>query len=158
MASQDLFYVSVPLIIYLSFIIVYEIRTGLILDKFVFPAVIFFICFSYFLESNSVSSHILGMLLVLFIFFTLSFGYRMLKGKEGLGSGAIKLMASIGSALGLENAIIVSLLFIIIAIISLVFSNKIFNVTSIPSSPFALISVLILIVFYDDLHSNLFLF
>jgi leader peptidase (prepilin peptidase)/N-methyltransferase len=57
----------------------------------------------WFLDKPSLLIHALGAVLGFFLFYGLSFGYRVLRGREGLGMGDAKLLAAGGAWVGMDN-------------------------------------------------------
>jgi prepilin signal peptidase PulO-like enzyme (type II secretory pathway) len=106
MKYSYLVYISIPLIIYLIAVIYYELKTSFIMDKMVIPACIFFTSAPFLFKNSYWLFHISGMVVLLLFFLIATSLYRKITGEEGIGGGAIKLMASIGAAVGLEQTII----------------------------------------------------
>jgi leader peptidase (prepilin peptidase) / N-methyltransferase len=151
MKYSYLVYISIPLILYLIVVVYYELKTSLIMDKMVMPACIFFTSAPFLFKNSHWLSHISGMVVLLLFFLIAASIYRKITGEEGIGGGAIKLMASIGAAVGLEYSIQVALIFTVLTICSVVFARYKFGKDTLPSSPFALIAVLITVIFHQNI-------
>ena len=145
-----LFYISFPLITYLIFVIWYELKTGLILDKVVIPASVFFISAPFLLKNSHWLSHVAGLVASLLFFLLAASIYAKVTGKEGIGGGAIKLMASVGAAVGFEYSIQLALIFTLLIVGGIIFA-KIFGKETMPSSPFAMMALLIIITFHKSI-------
>lgn len=102
---------------------------------------------------------ILGVLLGGGSFLLIAWGYEKLSKKEGLGGGDIKLLAMIGSWLGVHSLLIVivlsSLLGSIVGIGIMIFQKKDFK-TAIPFGPFLALGALAYLFFGNLLRSILF--
>lgn len=143
--------IAIPLIVYLVFIIWYELKTSLILDKVVMPAAIVFSIIPVFFKNSHLLLHIAGMISLLFYFLVAASAYNKLAGKEGIGGGAIKLMCSIGAAVGLLYSLQVAIIFTLLIVFGVIIAKWIFGIESLPSSPFALIAVFVTIIFHKFL-------
>ena len=142
MSRKELLFINLPLVILLIGVIVYEIRTGLILDLVVLPAALFFLVGSIVFGSRPWWHYPLGMVSLLLIMVLFAMVLESLFGVPMVGGGSIKLLAATGAALGLIFSLEVVGLFICIMCIALLVSKYAFNMGTIPSSPFILISIL----------------
>ncbi len=156
MKSSYLLYVCIPLIPYLICVIWYEIKTNLILDKVTIPAAIVFTTFPFFFKGSHWLSPVAGMIALLIFFLIAAMIYEKATWKICIGGGAIKLMASVGAAVGIEYSIPIALIFTFLTIISIIISNYKYDIDALPSSPFALIAVVSTVIIYQFTDFNIF--
>ena len=89
--------VFVSLLILITFI---DLDTYLIPDVLSVPGIVAGFAFSFFATRLSWLDSLLGIILGGGFFFLIAIGYQVLRHKEGLGGGDIKLLAMIGAFLG----------------------------------------------------------
>lgn len=142
LSRNELIYINLPLFFLLIGVIFYEIKTDFILDSVVYPAALFFLVISIIFGSRPWWHYPLGMISILFILVILAMIIESLFGTPMIGGGCIKLLAAIGAALGIVLSLEVVALFIGVMCIALLVSKSAFNIGTIPSSPFILVSII----------------
>jgi len=138
-SRHELFLITLPLILFLTGIIVFEIKTGLIPDRFVLPAAFYFFFMSCVFGSKPWWHYLAGgaMMLGIFVFLAL-FTESMFPGGS-MGGGSIKLLVAVGMALGVGMALQASIVFMVcVFMATLLFF--VLHIDYIPSSPFVLVS------------------
>jgi leader peptidase (prepilin peptidase)/N-methyltransferase len=86
-----------------------DARAMVVPDLFVLPLTLAGLAATAWLAPDRLASHALAAVGALALFFAIRFGYRRLRGREGLGLGDAKLMAAAGAWLGPEPLPIVVL-------------------------------------------------
>ncbi len=142
MNRSELIFITLPLIVLLIGIIIYEIQTVLILNKVLIPAGIYFLIVSCIYGSKPWWHFPLGLVCMLLLFILGATIIEKAIGSIIIGGGAIKLLAVIGAALGIVLALKVGVVFVILASIAYIFSKYVFGIDILPSSPFILFSIL----------------
>ena len=87
-----------------------DIHHQIIPDSISLPGIILGFCFSFVSPLVSWQDSLIGLLVGGGIFYAISMSYYLLRGREGLGGGDIKLLAMLGAFLGWQ-----SLFFIVFA-------------------------------------------
>jgi leader peptidase (prepilin peptidase)/N-methyltransferase len=81
-----------------------DLDTGLISDTLSLPGIALGFIFSFFTPRITWLDSLLGILLGGGIFYLIAAGYALIRRKEGLGGGDIKLLAMIGAFIGWQGA------------------------------------------------------
>ena len=131
-----------------------DIHHQIIPDVISLPGIVFGFCLAFFSPLLTWQDSLLGLLIGGGIFYAISYGYYLLRKREGLGGGDIKLLAMLGAFLGWQ-----SLLFIIfmssitgtIVGLSAMRSQKKGGATRIPFGPFLAVSGLLYLFFNQQI-------
>lgn len=132
-----------------------DARTMLLPDLLVYPFMWIGV-FKATMNINDTSSHLMGLILGFMILFILQQGFKLLRGKDGMGGGDVKLLAAIGAWVGVDLVIPVLLLACAVSIVMFIL-NKIFAKASggaFPFGPSLAISCFVLYIFkpFVDIH------
>jgi leader peptidase (prepilin peptidase)/N-methyltransferase len=123
-------------LIIISFI---DIKYRIIPNVITIPGIPLGIFLSFFLNNISVLSSLIGVILAILILGTVTYGYYLFTGLEGMGMGDIKLLAMLGAFLGWKSVLFIiffsSLIGTLIGL-SLIFILKKGRKYPIPFGPF----------------------
>lgn len=141
--QSELFILYFILYILLIIISLYEYKFKLILDKLTLPGMLIGLILSAIFDSSNFISHLLGVfgMSVPLLIGTLVY-YRFTK-NEGLGLGAIKLSAMIGSFIGVSNALICLAITLIIIIPYIIMMHLFYEESSVEVGPLMSISAIL---------------
>jgi prepilin signal peptidase PulO-like enzyme (type II secretory pathway) len=142
MSWMEFLLIILPLIALLAGLTMHELRTDLIPNVITLPAAIYFLVVRLFVASVPWWQYLVGSLAMLAFCCILQLAIIFTFEVEGIGGGAIKLLAVVGSALGINLAIQVSVTLMVLAIIALSIGR--FR-KEISSSIFILLAVLLVL-------------
>ncbi|MCK5706217.1 MAG: prepilin peptidase [Candidatus Aureabacteria bacterium] len=98
MSYSEIIFKVIPLFIVVLFSLIYECKTGHILNVINYPSLLYFLSISLYLDKNTFLYCIAGAVILFFISF-------IIFTKGALGPGAVKLLTVIGAAIGLKMSI-----------------------------------------------------
>ncbi len=154
MLSAEMLFVTLPVFALLIGLSVFELKTTLIPDKAVFPAAVYFLCARAFVGPEAWWHYPVSLVSMLVFFLFLAALIEHLWGVESIGGGAIKLMAVMGAALGFYGSLHFGVLLIGVALLAVVV-GRLLDVSSVPSSIYALLCFFLITVFHDSVHGLL---
>ncbi|MGA2911513.1 MAG: prepilin peptidase [Candidatus Levyibacteriota bacterium] len=153
---QLLISVIYHLIIVSGLIVIFcmDFKYGLILDKILFPLVGIIFLYLLFFNPQSLFINLACGVLAFFFFLITSLVFKLIRGKDGMGGGDIKLAFVLGLFLGFPNIVIaLYLAFLtgaIVGIILILWKKKSFQNTTLPFGPFLILGTLVCL-FWGDL-------
>lgn len=153
-----------PLIAFLHFIFIsslivitfIDLDFQIIPDIISIPGTILSAIVSVFIFKSSILNTIIAILLGGGLFYLIGKGYEMIKKREGLGGGDVKLMAMFGAYLGIKAVLFItffgSLLGSIIGVFLMIFQKK-ESTYAIPFGPFLCFGAIIYLFFGNKIIS-----
>ena len=138
---------------------VIDLKHQIIPDEISLPGIIIGFLLSFWMGKISWTDSLLGILVGGGIFLLIAWGYEKLAKREGLGGGDIKLLAMIGSWLGVQSlipVIIISSLTGSIIGVSLMLCFKKDLKAAIPFGPFLALGALAYLFWGNEINSFLF--
>lgn len=144
------------LIIVSGFIVIFfiDFKYGVILDKILFPLVGIITLYLLFINSQSLIINFVCAILAFLFFLITSLVFKLIRGKDGMGGGDIKLAFVLGLFLGFPNIVIaLYLAFLtaaVVGIILILWRKKSFQNTTLPFGPFLILGTLACL-FWGDL-------
>jgi leader peptidase (prepilin peptidase)/N-methyltransferase len=151
------------LIIISGFIVIFfmDLKYGLILDKILLPLVVIIFAYLLILNPSSLVLNLACGILAFLFFLVIALGFKLIRGKDGMGGGDIKLAFVLGLFLGFPNIIISLYLAFLTAaalgIILILWKKKSLKNTSLPFGPFLILGAFICLfwgdfVYFQALH------
>ena len=156
-AKLELLLLNGPLILFVGFLCMYELKTGLIPNKFVYPGAIYFVVVGALVGRHPWWHYPVGFLLAFIIFYLVGVIYYLVTKRIMLGGGAIKLVTLIGGALGMMPALQFSAVSLVVLLIAVTVSYMMSGI-EIPSSPLWFITFLAVLYYQDRQSIHLALF
>lgn len=117
-----------------------DFRTYLLPDLLTLPLILAGIAFGFWRGDNAWPTHVAGAIIGWGGAFLLAFSYRMLRGRDGLGGGDVKLFSAAGAwlgPLGLPSVALYGAMTGLLAVLAMaVGGEKVSNTTMLPFGPF----------------------
>jgi Flp pilus assembly protein protease CpaA len=132
---------TVPLLLFLVVLVSYELLTGLIRDVATIPAATYFVTTSAVFGPAPWWQYPVALVAALVVLLLEVLAFAHLFDHEVLGGGAIKLLAVVAGALGLNLGVQVLVLFLLLAGGVAIIATAFFNQQNVPSSPLIFMSV-----------------
>jgi prepilin signal peptidase PulO-like enzyme (type II secretory pathway) len=150
------------LIIVSGFVVIFfmDLKYGLILNKILLPLAGIIAIYLFIFNSSSLIINLACGVLAFLFFLIITFGFKIIRGKDGMGGGDIKLAFVLGLFLGFPNIIVsLYLAFLtgtIVGIILILWKKKNLKSASLPFGPFLILGALICL-FWGNLILPIFL-
>jgi len=144
--NTELLVIIVPLSLLLGTVIVLELRTQLIRDVFVLPALLYFVVVRIFIGPDPWFTYVLSGVVAFTLLMGVSAALHRVLGGEWVGGGAVKLFAAVAVALGLLATARASLALVFLFGLGYSITSRLFQRDAIPSSPFITAAVVIAFV------------
>jgi prepilin signal peptidase PulO-like enzyme (type II secretory pathway) len=141
------------LIIVAGFVVIFfmDLKYGLILDKILLPLVVIIFAYLLILNPSSLILNLVCGILAFLFFLVIALGFKLIRGKDGMGGGDIKLVFVLGLFLGFPN-IIISLYLafltgLVAGIILILWKKKSLQNSALPFGPFLILGALVCLFF-----------
>jgi prepilin signal peptidase PulO-like enzyme (type II secretory pathway) len=139
------------LIVISCFIVIFfiDLKEGVILNKILLPLTVVIIFYSLIINPYSLILNLVCGVLAFLFFLFIALGFKLIRGKDGMGGGDIKLAFVLGLFLGFPNIILaLYLAFLtaaVVGIILILWKKKNLRSTSLPFGPFLIFGAVVCI-------------
>jgi prepilin signal peptidase PulO-like enzyme (type II secretory pathway) len=136
------------LIVVSGFIVIFfmDLKYGIILNKILLPMTVTILLYLLIINPSSLIINLACGIAAFLFFLVITLGFKLIRGKDGMGGGDIKLAFVLGLFLGFPNIIlalyIAFLTAAVVGIILILWKKKNLKNTSLPFGPFLILGTL----------------
>jgi len=152
------------LLVVSGFIVIFfmDLKYGIILDKILLPLIAIITLFLVLFNPQTLLINLACGISVFLFFLIIAFGFKLIRGKEGMGGGDIKLAFALGLFLGFPNVVIALYVAFLTGafagFILILWKKKNLKNTSLPFGPFLILGALICLFWGNLILPKLLLF